>query len=164
MTARDSEEARKATVDLVKEGPAKLRNYFLPHGQTTLFSDNHIPRLNLPDHAQVNWKTLDAAYDQDPKDFEGLLGIRGVGPSTIRGLAFVSEVVYGARPSWKDPVKFSYAFGGKDGVPRPVDRGAMDEAARFLTQTIEQARIGKDEQLRCLKRLGEFVPQNAQGL
>jgi hypothetical protein len=36
------------------------------------------------------------------------------------------ELIYGAEPSWKDPVKFSFAVGGKDGVPYPVDRRTMD--------------------------------------
>ena len=35
-------------------------------------------------------------------------------------------------PSWNDPVKFSFAFGGKDGVPYPVDRKAMDESIQIL--------------------------------
>ena len=164
MTAKESYESRKVAVDLIKDGPNHLRKYFLPSGQTTLenFSGNIITHLKLPDHAQVNWKALDLAYDQDPRDFEGLLGIRGIGPSTIRGLAFVSEVVYGARPSFRDPVKFSYAFGGKDGVPRPVDRRAMDESVEFLRGIIAQARIGKTEQLRCFKRLRASVPMDME--
>jgi len=83
-----------------------------------------------------------------------------MGPATIRGLALVAELIYGEKPSWKDPVKYSFAYGGKDGVPRPVNRRAMDESIRVLKQAIEEAKIGSNERMRSLQRLRRFVPVN----
>jgi hypothetical protein len=108
----------------------------------------------------VNWKTLRGVYEFQPGNYEELLGFRGVGPATVRGLALVAEVIFGEKPSWKDPVKYSFAYGGKDGVPRPVDRKAMDESIQILRQAVVSARVGDTERMRSLQRLRQFVPDN----
>jgi len=105
----------------------------------------------------LNWKAVKRAYEFQPKNYEQLLGIRGVGPATVRSLALVAELVYGAPPSWKDPVKYSFAYGGKDGVPFPVDRKAMNESTQILENAIQNARIGDNEKLRSLQRLRQCV-------
>ncbi|HDD70257.1 MAG TPA: DUF763 domain-containing protein, partial [Candidatus Bathyarchaeota archaeon] len=87
------------------------------------------------------------------------LGIRGVGPATVRGLALISELIYGEPPSWKDPVKYSFAYGGKDGVPYPVNRKAMDESIKILERAVEEAKIGDKEKIRSLQRLQIFISQ-----
>ena len=76
-------------------------------------------------------------------------------------LALVAELVYGEEPSWEDPVKFSFAYGGKDGVPYPVDRKAMDESIEILRQSVEEAKIGEKEKLQSLQRLRRYVPVDA---
>ena len=93
-----------------------------------------------------------------PKNYEQVLGFRGVGPATVRGLALISELIYGAKPSWKDPVRFSFAFGGKDGVPYPVNRQAMDEATHILREAVEASELGSKEKITALKRLKDFIP------
>lgn len=112
--------------------------------------------LSLP--RSLNWKSVKKAYEFQPKNYEELLGIRGIGPATVRGLALISELIYGEPPSWKDPVKYSFAYGGKDGVPFPVDRQAMDESIRVLENAVENARIAGKEKLRSLQRLRRYVP------
>jgi hypothetical protein len=166
MVARDSEECRKTSLDLVKEGPRKVRKNFLslrPRYQRAL--EEFIPGMKAKElriltmPRNINWKVLREAYEVQPKDYEELLSIRGIGPATVRGLALVSEMVYGEAPSWKDPVKYSFAYGGKDGVPRPVDRKALKESIDFLENAIDQAKLGKDEKLKALKRLREHAPK-----
>ena len=51
----------------------------------------------------------------------------GVGAKTLRALALVAELVYGATPSYEDPARFGFAHGGKDGIPFPVDRPIYDD-------------------------------------
>ena len=108
----------------------------------------------------VNWKALREAYERQPENYEQLLAIRGIGRGTVRALAFISELVFGAPPSWKDPVKYSFAVGGKDGVPYPVDRKRMDEAAAFLEEAVEEAKLGVEEKVEALKRLRRFIWKN----
>jgi hypothetical protein len=101
----------------------------------------------------INWTALKTAYAWKPQNYEELLGIRGVGPSTVRGLALIAELVYGEKPSWNDPVRFSFCVGGKDGVPFPVDREAYDEIIAAMGNAVEQAKLGKKERVNALKRL-----------
>ena len=109
----------------------------------------------------INWETLARVYEFQPSNYEELLSFKGVGPATVRGLALVAELIYGEEPSWEDPVKFSFAYGGKDGVPYPVDRKAMDESIEILRQSVEEAKIGETEKLQSLQRLRRYVPSNA---
>ena len=106
----------------------------------------------------LNWEVMKRVYEFQPRDYEELISLRGVGPATIRGLALVAELVYGDRPSWRDPVRYSFAFGGKDGVPFPVDRRAMDEAVEVLRMGIEEARLKREEKLRAIERLRRCIP------
>jgi len=166
MTSKESREARKISVDLVKEGPKRIKNDFLslrPIYQRSLKEFLPFKKKEFVVHVlkmpkNINWKVLEEAYEFQPKNYEELLGIKGIGPSTVRGLALVSEIIYGSPPSWKDPVKYSYAYGGKDGVPKPIERKAMDESIRFLDEILKQAEIEKKEKLEALKRLKALVP------
>jgi hypothetical protein len=172
MVARESEAARKASVDLAKEPTKKLMGLIQssakPKNQASLqpwllkTDDPWMQTqtlLNMP--RNINWDTLSRLYEFQPQNYEELLSVRGVGPATVRGLALIAELVYGEEPSWEDPVKFSYAYGGKDGVPFPVDRRAMDESIDILKKSVEAAKIGDKEKLHSLQNLRRFVPENA---
>jgi hypothetical protein len=164
MTAKESESCRKASTDLAKEKPEKLVRLLgsvRPAAQPSLQKwmpqsgkKSYLVEFSMP--KTLNWKLARRLYETHPENYEQLLGIRGVGPATVRGLALVSELVYGAPPSWKDPVKYSFAYGGKDGVPFPVDRETMDESAQILRNAIENAKIGNNEKLKSLQRLQEY--------
>jgi hypothetical protein len=89
---------------------------------------------------RVNWDALRVAYEKQPDNYEQFLCVRGVGPATVRALALIAELIYGEPPSWRDPVKFSFAFGGKDGVPYPVDKKTMDETTEVLRTALKHAK------------------------
>ncbi len=76
-----------------------------------------------------------------------------MGPKTVRALALIANLIYGAELSWKDPAKFSFAHGGKDGIPYPVDRALMDQSIKILRGALEDSRIGAKEKINALKRL-----------
>lgn len=76
-----------------------------------------------------------------PKDYESLLAEEGVGPKTVRALALVGEVIYGARPSYEDPARYSFAFGGKDATPYPVDRKTYDQTIQIMKKTVNQTKL-----------------------
>jgi len=111
-----------------------------------------MPLYRLP--KKVNWNALKKAYEYDPKNFEELISVEGIGGATLRGLTLVSDLIYGEEPSWKDPVKYSFAYGGKDGVPYPVDREAMDKSISFLHDIVEN--IENKEKKKALERLKNF--------
>ncbi len=159
LTSRISEETRKVSVDLVKDNPRNLRSMVAEvknAGQKTLHDFTEYPVLTMP--WKINWKALFKAYEIQPKNYEELISVNGIGPSTVRALAYISEIIYGTELSWKDPVKYSFALGGKDGVPKPVDRIAYDNSIEILQLSIEEAALGEKEKLMMLKRLRRFVP------
>jgi len=162
MTSKESEACRKTSTDIVKENPKKLEKTLLsirPVHQRSLQDwiseplgkTYSVDAFSMPNH--LNWKTVKRIYDFQPKNYEELLGVQGVGPATVRALALVSEMVYGDKPCWRDPIKYSFCVGGKDGVPYPVDRRTYDETIEVLRNTVKQAKIGNKDRVNSLKRL-----------
>jgi len=165
MTAQDSADCRDASVTLVNDSPNKIMkeyNLLTAYSKTSLLNwirptGEKVPVIHyklLP--RRMNWPAVKRIYEFQPKNYEELLSVRGVGPATVRGLSLVSELVYNAVPSWKDPVKFSFAFGGKDGVPYPVNRKAMDESINILKSAIQEAKLGQKDKLKAIQRLKKF--------
>jgi hypothetical protein len=157
MVARESREARKMSVDLVKEPTSKLQNLIVEvkKGQSTLDDFTGARYLRMP--FTIPWERIRRIYDIQPRNYEELLALEDVGPSTIRALALISELIYDKPPSRKDPVKYSFTVGGKDGVPFPVDKAAMDRATEALKSAVDNAKLGSDEKLRAIKRLEAFI-------
>ena len=109
-------------------------------------------------------KVLLKTYEEAPKDFEALLCTPGVGAKTLRALALTSELIYGDRASIRDPARFSFAHGGKDGTPFPVDRATYDHTIDALRSAVDHAKVGRTEKLHALRRLGEFASRGQGGL
>jgi len=95
-------------------------------------------------------------YERTPEDFETLLEMPGVGARTMRALALVSEIIYGTPASTRDPARFSFAHGGKDGFPYPVDRETYDASVEVLRAAVSKAGIDRCERVAALKRLVRF--------
>ena len=101
-------------------------------------------------------KILLRTHDQAPANFEALLGIEGVGAKTLRALALVAELIYGTRASTRDPARFSYAHGGKDGTSYPFDRSTYDRTIDILHDALKRAKVDRNGKLQVLKRLAAF--------
>ncbi|MDI6642692.1 MAG: DUF763 domain-containing protein [Candidatus Hodarchaeaceae archaeon] len=167
MTARESEETRKASVDLVRDNPKRLLPYVREAEQRSL--DEYFKRspqvlkLVMPTSHAITKLTkqtvaaLQRAYELQPKDYEELVAIRGLGPKAVRALALVSDLIYGKPPSWRDPAKFSFAHGGKDAIPYPVDRKTYQKTIEILEGTIQAIKVGQKEKLSAVRRLHEFL-------
>jgi len=156
MVAKKSKKAREVTTLLAKEKPEgliseikKLQNLNLPAHHQVLVKDINPERLN---------KIFLTTYNKQPENFEELLGIKGVGPKTIRALSLISELVYGTAPSFNDPVRYSFAHGGKDGHPYPVDRKNYDLSINILKKAINSLKIEQSEKINAIKRLHNFYP------
>lgn len=158
MVAKESGESRDVSVDIAGEKPEKVVKEL-----------NRIIELDLPQRHEVMpsdinpkkiYKTLTNTYEKQPQNFEQLLSIQGVGPKTIRALALVSEIIYSAPPSYNDPARFSFAHGGKDGTPYPVDRMVYDKTIEVFRNAIKSAKIGNRERLDAIRRLSLITPLN----
>ena len=84
----------------------------------------------------------------------------------MHSLAMVAEVVHGAPYRFRDPARFSLAHGGKDRHPYPVPIKVYDETIRVLKTAVQNARLGRDEEMQAIKRLDEQarrLERTAQG-
>jgi hypothetical protein len=125
-----------------------------------------IQHLLLPAHHDVRSKDVDLkrlgtilwlAHETQPADFEELLLMEGVGPRTVQSLALVSEVIHGTPSRFKDPARFSFAHGGKDGHPFPVPIKTYDEVIETLQKAVQKAKIGQTEKSEALKKIHEIA-------
>lgn len=101
-------------------------------------------------------KILARLTDDKPKSYQELLATEGVGPKTIRALALVSEIIYGASPSYEDPARYSFAHGGKDATPYPVDRGTYDQTIEILKNAVGKSKASPLEKDKALRRLSSL--------
>lgn len=98
-------------------------------------------------------RILGKLCDTKPENYEKILATEGVGPKTIRALALVSEVIYGADPSYEDPARYSFAHGGKDGTPFLVDRITYDKTIEAMQEVVKKTGLSAYEKDKVLKRL-----------
>src|SRR5437763_12189322 len=119
-----------------------------------------MPRRHLVSRDDINPKYLDKilvrTYEAAPRDFESLLSIEGVGAKTLRALALTSELIYGTEASRRDPARYSFAHGGKDGTPFPVDRPTYDKTIEVMRDALNRSRIDRSEKVAAFRRLAAF--------
>jgi uncharacterized protein len=151
MVSVDSDDSRKTSTLLTKEKPETLIKH-VEKIQTLKLPSNHavLPKDLNPKYL---YKIFTKLYDRKPEDFERLLGMHGVGQKTIRALSLISELIYGHKPSFEDPARYSFAHGGKDGHPYPVDRKNYDSSIEILKDAISHAKIGNRDKMEAIKRL-----------
>jgi len=154
LVAAESDPVRTASAGLSREKPAvvldalrQLPVLTMPRRHAVLIADVDTRYLE---------KILLKTYERAPGDFETLLGMEGVGARTLRALALTSEIIYGTPASTRDPARFSFAHGGKDGFPYPVDRDTYDKTVEVLRQAVNKAGVDRSERVAALKRLVKF--------
>jgi len=153
LVATESANARSVTTGIARESRpdetlSTLKRLDLPAHHDIRVGDIH------PDSLK---KALLKAYEQKPDSFESLLGIEGVGPKTIRALSLISELVYGVAPSYRDPARYSFAHGGKDGYPYPVDKKTYDKSIEVLFRAIDMAKLVAHEKDETRWRLEKML-------
>jgi len=98
---------------------------------------------------KILWKVC----DQKPQSYEKFLATEGVGPKTIRALSLVSEIIYGAEASYKDPARYSFAHGGKDATPYPVDTKTYDQNISILKKVVQKTHLSPLEKQKIFHRI-----------
>jgi hypothetical protein len=154
MVALESEDAREVCTNLAQEKPEKIVKEFQKARELVLTERHLITEADI--NPKRFYQTLTRTYEQQPENFERLLGMNGVGPKTMRALSLVSELIYGTPPSFRDPARFSFTHGGKDGTPFPVDRKTYDTTIDALKRAIQSAKIGNREKLDAVRRLAKY--------
>ncbi len=163
-------DSRQETMNLVASESHDSREHSAElaarHGEETLEAYRRLPHLELPRRHPVCVRDIDPrnlkkillkTYESAPRNFEELLGIRGVGPRALRALALISELIYGSTASTRDPARFSFAHGGKDGIPYPVDRDTYEHTIESLRRALDRSRVDRSEKTRAFNRMQRLV-------
>ena len=177
LTAKKSDKTREISTELVAAGYATLmkditllRKYSSRLSQSAKFGNGRGEQLTLlnlesrefkyhpvihEDFSKSKYleKVLGTVVERKPENYEKLVAIEGVGPKTLRALALVGEVIYGATPSYEDPARYSFAHGGKDATPYPVDRRTYDQTIMILGDAVRKTRLAPEEKRKALDRL-----------
>lgn len=152
FVAKQSAGARAAACEIARQPPGLVQREVAKILTLELPSRHHVDLRR--DVAPRNLsKVLLTTYERQPEDFAALLALRGVGAKTIRALALIAELTHGTPASFHDPARFSFAHGGKDGYPYPVDRENYDQSIEWLRDAVARARLGDHERLKALRRL-----------
>jgi len=163
LTAKKSNKNREISTELVIEEPKtflkdlnliqtkKSKNLTLMELRNVEFHWH--PVVNEKFDLKRLEKTIFFANSQEPKNFEQLLALKGIGPKTIRALSLVSEIIYGAKPSYEDPARYSFSVGGKDGTPFFVKRDVYDKLLDIMERGIKRSRVSNREKIEAQKRL-----------
>jgi len=156
LIASESEPAREIITEIAAEQkPEKI-----------VADLNRLKTLDLPDrhyldaqdiHPERLSKIFLQTYEKKPENFKTLLGLEGVGAKTLRALSLISELVYEVPVSFRDPARYSFAHGGKDGYPYPVDKKNYDKSIEMLHLALEKARLGDKEKIAAFKRLKDWM-------
>lgn len=161
LVAAEASANRDVASELAREEPAKVGREI-----------DRLRHLTLPRHHAVRVDDLDPkrierillkSYDAQPEDYTSLLGVSGVGAKGLRALSLVAELTYGAPASIRDPVTFSFAHGGKDGTPFPVDRATYDATIESVRDAVREAKAGRTEKRDALRRLARLEQRTAGG-
>jgi len=171
LTDRRAATSRDVQLDLLKSlGPDGITKEVatLTRKPKTVPSQLLLPHLIMPEHHEVRSSdvvmrrlrgSLAGAASCEPRDFAELLLVPSVGARTVRALALVAEVVHGAPCRFSDPARFSLAHGGKDHHPFPVPLRVYDETIRVSKSAVQNARLGREDELGALKRLDQQARQ-----
>lgn len=167
LTAAESRDNREVSLGLIRDEPKTfLKDLDMikskPIKNLTLMELNNVefhwhPVVEEKFDLKRLGKNISLASGQNLGNFENLLAIKGIGPKTIRALSLVSELVYGAKASFEDPARYTFAYGGKDGTPYFVDQKTYDESLGILERGILKSKMPQSEKIQAQKRLRPFM-------
>ena len=148
LTDNKAQDTRNGILQVARENPDKMLT--------------EIRKIRLPAHHNVQSKDVDLkrlgailalAQELPDGNFESLLLLQGLGPRTLQSLTLVSEIIYGTPSRFRDPARFSFAHGGKDGHPFPVPVKVYDESIQVLKTSVQKAKLGRSDKVKAIKAL-----------
>jgi hypothetical protein len=131
------------------DGERQLTLLALSHNE---FAHHSVERESFS-RSKYLQKILYLLGERKPKTYEQLVATPGVGPKTVRALALVAEVLYGAPASFRDPARYSFAHGGKDATPYPVDRATYDSTIAAFKKYVRCAELKTTQRQDVLRRI-----------
>jgi len=168
LTSKKSLANREGIIKIVSEKKT-LQSHVIKLIQKTNEGEKQLTLLNLTDNEFYSHPVLQETFtprleksiqnllQKDSRSLTDVLMTENVGPKTIRALSLISELVTGAKPSFEDPARYSFAFGGKDGIPYPVDKITYNKTLNVIEKAIKKAQLSPQEKDEALRRMEENV-------
>ena len=168
LTSKKSLANREGIIKIVSEKKT-LQSHVIKLIQKTNEGEKQLTLLNLTDNEFYSHPVLQETFtprleksiqnllQKDSRSLTEVLMTENVGPKTIRALSLISELLTGAKPSFEDPARYSFAFGGKDGIPYPVDKITYDKTLNVIEKAIKKAQLSPQEKDEALRRMEENV-------
>ncbi|GIW66404.1 MAG: hypothetical protein KatS3mg095_0302 [Candidatus Parcubacteria bacterium] len=163
LTAKESNSNKQGIIKILNEEPKIEKEIYKILSEKNLNQKNNLGKnyLFLP-NVEFNYHpVIEEKFDVErikkyilkakfiePKTIEDLILIEGVGSKTIRALSLISEIIYGAKPSYQDPARYTFVNGGKDDTPYPVERAEYDKLIEILNKAIK---ISKQQKFSIFK-------------
>ena len=181
LISSQSKENRNISVGLATEAPrtfikdikiiSEKSNSLLKQRRFENFAEMELENIEFYSHPVLKEKfdlrrlekIILTVKSQEPKNYEQLVSLPGVGPKTIRALSLVAEVIYGAKPSYEDPARYSFAHGGKDGTPYFPERSQIDKTIEVLEKAIYKSYLPRSEKLAAQARLDSYFNRKIKG-
>jgi len=138
-------------VELANDGTALLKEL------THVSLPSHHPIFESDYDRKSLEKILSLTKEVNPKDFEDLLLVKGLGEKNLKVLALTANLIFGTPLSYKDPATFSFAHGGKDGYPFPVQRDVYDKTIEIFEIAIKKAHISAVEKEKLFNKLKTLI-------
>ncbi|MEL7531731.1 MAG: DUF763 domain-containing protein [Bacteroidota bacterium] len=158
LVSKDAKATQAAIIEISKEDPDKILK--------------EVPKMQLPAYCDIQAKDVDLkrlggvlrlAQETEAGKFEDLLLLQGMGPRTLQSLTLVSEVIHGTPSRFSDPARFSFAHGGKSGVPFPVPTKVYDQSIQALREAVDKAKIGQSDKQKAIKKLSKLAQKVEKG-
>jgi hypothetical protein len=153
LTSKISEQTRDKIIEICKENPdknvkelKKIKKLKLPQE----FNFYNYENLNLKRFESILFKIK----ERNPSQFVSLINIEGLGAKTLRALTLLSHLLYGSVPNFKDPAKYSFAHGGKDGIPYKIDRVGYQNTIKHLKEFLHKADVESKMDLKEFLNIG----------
>lgn len=167
LTAKKSLANRQGVIEIVTE--KKTLQYEVKRLiKKTNDQENQLTLLNLSDREFYSpiiiketftprlEQSINQILQKQNNNFTDILMTKKVGPKTIRALSLIAELITGSRPSFEDPVRYTFAFGGKDGIPYPVDRKTYDQTIEVIEKAIKKSSLSYSQKEKLLRKSNQL--------
>jgi hypothetical protein len=157
-----TESFEKKVLNLVSEENRKLRSSILNFLREDKDLESFIYRLPDRHFIDIKKDVLKEKlslirlenYKKGISNFKDILLIKGIGPKTLRALTLLAHLIYDTPVSFKDPARFSFAHGGKDGYPYRINKIEYDRTIEVLEKILVYKKgFGREEREFLLKKL-----------
>ncbi|SUJ28440.1 Protein of uncharacterised function (DUF763) [Sphingobacterium spiritivorum] len=158
LTDKAARPIKEAMLSVLAENPERILKE-LTHLVMPAHHDVRAENVDLKRLGSVLW----LAQENNIQHFEELLLLKGMGPRTLQSLALVSEVIHGSPSRFRDPARFSFAHGGKDGHPFPVPISVYDDTIQTLQNAIQRSRLGNSDKSQAIRSLSLVASRMEEG-